>query len=119
LLSQFVIQTVRGEVLEAFRIPSGSMEPSVLVGDFIYVDKRPAVQGSVEYGTIIVFQSIEEEGMQVIHRVVGLPGDTVAMVKAGCREMAFQSTNPISIHHGEERKTPFSAPRCDVGKAST
>ena len=94
ILAQFVIQTVRDEVLEAFRIPSGSMEPSVLVGDFIYVDKRPVARGSVENGTIIVFRSIEEEGMQVIKRVVGLPGDTVAMVEGRLQRNGIPINEP-------------------------
>lgn len=79
VLSEFVTQQIRDGVIQSYRIPSGSMEPSVLIGDFIYVDKRPPTRASVKLGTIITFRSVEEEGMEVIKRVVGLPGDTIAM----------------------------------------
>ena len=81
LVFSFAVESIRLKVIEAFRIPSGSMEPSVLVGDFIYVDKRENRRSSITRGTIITHQSVEEEGMTVIKRVVALPGDTIAMSK--------------------------------------
>jgi signal peptidase I len=81
LLSSFAFESIRDKVIEGFRIPSGSMEPSVLVGDFIYVDKRENQRSSITRRAIITFQSVEEEGMTVIKRVVALPGDTIAMVE--------------------------------------
>jgi signal peptidase I len=81
VLSQLVIEKIRSGVVQAYRVPSGSMEPTILVGDFIYVDKRPATRASVTRGDIITFSSVEDEGIEVIKRVVGIPGDTVAMVE--------------------------------------
>ncbi|MEZ4588456.1 MAG: signal peptidase I [Gemmatimonadales bacterium] len=76
---------------EAFRIPSGSMENTLLVGDFLFVNKLlygaevplvhkrlPAVR-EPRRGDILVFDSVEEEGLKVVKRLIGVPGDTLSM----------------------------------------
>jgi len=68
---------MRNNVGQAFRIPSGSMEPSILIGDLIYVRSIHSIHG-ISPGTVVVFQSMEEN-IKVIKRVVGIPGDTLAM----------------------------------------
>jgi signal peptidase I len=65
--------------LQAFRIPSGSMEPALLVDDFIFVDKRAAARQHLRRGDVITFRSVEEDSLLVIKRIVGLPGDTLQM----------------------------------------
>jgi signal peptidase I len=45
------------------------------------VDKRQLARTSVTRGSIITFESVEEPGMTVMKRVVGIPGDTLAMVE--------------------------------------
>ncbi|MEO8453042.1 MAG: signal peptidase I [Gemmatimonadota bacterium] len=77
--------------VEAFRIPSGSMEKTLLVGDFLFVNKLlygaeiplthkhlPAIR-EPRRGDILVFDSVEEEGLKVVKRLVGVTGDTLAM----------------------------------------
>jgi signal peptidase I len=64
---------------EAFRIPSGAMEPTLLIGDYLYVTKGSAGGRGLTNGSIAVFESVEEPGLKVIKRVVGLPGDSVSM----------------------------------------
>jgi signal peptidase I len=88
LVIWFVLRTL---LVEAFRIPSGSMERTLLVGDFLFVNKAlygaelplihthlPAVRDP-RRGDIVVFDSRTEEGVKVVKRVVGAPGDTVEM----------------------------------------
>lgn len=82
---------LRTFLVEAFRIPSGSMENTLLVGDFLFVNKLlygaevpllhkrlPAVREPVR-GDILVFDSVEQEGLKVVKRLIGVPGDTLAM----------------------------------------
>lgn len=82
---------LRTFLVEAFRIPSGSMENTLLVGDFLFVNKLlygaevplihtrlPAIR-EPRRGDILVFDSVEEEGLKVVKRLVGVPGDTLAM----------------------------------------
>ncbi len=88
LVIWFVLRTL---LIEAFRIPSSSMERTLLVGDFLFVNKAlygaelplihtrlPAVRDP-RRGDIVVFDSKTEEGVKVVKRVVGVPGDTLAM----------------------------------------
>ncbi|MEM7561821.1 MAG: signal peptidase I [Pseudomonadota bacterium] len=86
----FAVLLLRAFLFEPFRIPSGSMMPSLLVGDFIVVNKfsygfrapvwhtritegdRPAK------GDVIVFRYPEDETQDYIKRVIGLPGDEIS-----------------------------------------
>jgi signal peptidase I len=63
--------------LKAFRIPSGAMEPSLLVGDFVMVEMRPTFRPKRD--DLVVFASVEEPDLAVISRVVATAGDTVGM----------------------------------------
>lgn len=66
---------VRTFVFQTFKIPSGSMEDALLVGDQLIVDKfgsRPIVRGQ-----ILVFKAPAEPETDLIKRVIGLPGETV------------------------------------------
>jgi signal peptidase I len=68
---------IRTFVLQTFKIPSGSMEETLLIGDHLIVDKfgsRPIVRGQ-----ILVFKAPEEPEKDLIKRVIGLPGETVEL----------------------------------------
>ncbi|MEA3118182.1 MAG: signal peptidase [Paraburkholderia sp.] len=81
---------VRSFVVEPFKIPSGSMVPTLLVGDFILVDKfayglrLPIINTKITHGEpvrrgdVVVFRYPKDESVDYIKRVVGLPGDVVA-----------------------------------------
>jgi signal peptidase I len=80
---------LRAFVIEAFQIPTGSMIPSLDVGDHIFVSKfayaigipftnaKIAKLGKPKRGDIIVFKYPPDQSMDFIKRVVGLPGETV------------------------------------------
>jgi signal peptidase I len=82
---------VRSLLVEAFRIPSGSMENTLLIGDFLFVNKTlygaevpltnkhlPPVREPRRLD-IVVFRSVEDPSVNVVKRVVGMPGDTLSM----------------------------------------
>jgi len=83
---------IRTFVVQAFKIPSGSMEPTLLVGDhilvnkFIYGVKLPFIHKTIipisdpKRGDVIVFIYPEDKSKDFIKRVIGLPGDTVEMI---------------------------------------
>ncbi len=77
LLSTAVQNWVRQDV-EAFRIPSGAMAPTLRIGDFLFAAKWPGAR-AVSHGCVVVFESVDEPGLKQVKRVMGLPGDTVAM----------------------------------------
>ncbi|MFP3567563.1 signal peptidase I [Paraburkholderia sp. SIMBA_030] len=85
-----VVFVVRSFVVEPFKIPSGSMVPTLLVGDFILVNKfdygiRLPISNTkitegrpLERGDVVVFRYPKDESVDYIKRVIGLPGDIVA-----------------------------------------
>lgn len=82
---------IRAFLVEAFRIPTGSMEKTLLVGDFLLVNKAvygaqvPLTQRRLpgfkdpQRGDIVVFIPPHDPGKNYVKRLVGLPGDTLAM----------------------------------------
>ncbi|MCC5882965.1 MAG: signal peptidase I [Halomonas sp.] len=84
-----VVLLLRSFLVEPFQIPSGSMRPTLEVGDFILVNKfayglrlpvthtRFVELGEPERGDVMVFRFPNEPSVNFIKRVVALPGDTV------------------------------------------
>ncbi|HEX5418582.1 MAG TPA: signal peptidase I [Gammaproteobacteria bacterium] len=84
-----IVLLLRSFLFEPFRIPSGSMMPTLLTGDFIFVNKfayglrLPVVNtkiadiGEPKRGDVVVFRLPSDPSINYIKRVVGLPGDTV------------------------------------------
>ena len=70
---------VRPFVMEAFWIPSGSMIPTLEVGDRVLVNKFIYRFTDPNRGDIIVFESVDKTNEDLIKRVVGLPGDEIAV----------------------------------------
>ena len=84
-----LVLLVRSFLYEPFRIPSSSMVPTLLIGDFIFVNKYtyglrlPVTKskilelGEPERGDVVVFRLPSDPKTNFIKRVVGLPGDVV------------------------------------------
>lgn len=79
LMGRGVQPWLRSHWIEAFRNPTGSMEPALQIGDFLYVDKTDRARQATSLGSVVVFSSVEEPELKVMKRIVGLPGDTLAM----------------------------------------
>ncbi len=91
IIAVFLFLIVRQFFVEAFKIPTGSMEHTLLVGDFLLVNKLvygaevpltskrlPALQKPAR-GEVIVFQYPVDPSKNFVKRLVGIPGDTLAM----------------------------------------
>jgi len=82
---------IRTFVVQAFKIPTGSMENNLLIGDHLLVNKfvfGPTASsiertllpiGTIRRGDVIVFKYPEEPGRDFIKRVIGLPGETLEL----------------------------------------
>jgi signal peptidase I len=85
-----IVLLLRSFLVEPFRIPSASMMPTLLIGDFILVNKfaygvrLPVLRNKVyevgepQRGDIVVFRYPKDQRMDYIKRVIGLPGDRIA-----------------------------------------
>lgn len=77
----FVIaMIIRAFFLQAYKIPSGSMLNTLLIGDHILVNKAAYLFSKPKRGDIIVFEYPLEPEKDFIKRVIGLPGDKIKMV---------------------------------------
>lgn len=109
-----IVLILRTFIVEPFRIPSGSMRPTLLEGDFIVVNKfdyglrLPVLNdvviplGTPKRGDVIVFKHVKNtESLDMIKRIVGLPGDHV------------QYKDKIIYINGEPVKQEFLAEKTD------
>jgi signal peptidase I len=73
---------IRAFVVEAYRIPTQAMRPTLEPGDTIFVTKWPlGFDRKVERGDVLVFRSPQDPSREYIKRAIGLPGDTVRVAK--------------------------------------
>lgn len=116
LVAVVVWLLLRTFLVEAFRIPSGSMENTLLIGDFLFVNKAvygaeipftgrhlPAFREPLR-GDVLVFDSVEEEGLKVVKRLIGMPGDTLAM-KGGSLYRNSQMVDEPYVRHDNPAKS--------------
>ena len=97
-LAVLIALVIRSFLFEPFNIPSGSMKPNLLVGDFIFVSKwsygfskhslpfsLPIIPGKIfnkepKRGDVVVFKTPENNRTDYIKRVIGLPGDKIKII---------------------------------------
>ncbi len=95
----FIALLIRSFVAEPFNIPSGSMKPNLLVGDFIFVSKWsygyskhslpfsiPIIPNKIfgnlpKRGDVVVFKTPQDNRTDYIKRVIGLPGDKIKIIE--------------------------------------
>lgn len=117
---------LRSFIYEPFQIPSGSMMPTLLDGDFILVNKfnyglrDPVARnkflevGLPERGDVVVFKYPREPQIDYIKRVVGLPGDRVIYknkiiyIKPACQESDEKCPGFEQVTQSFKNKTDYS-----------
>ena len=101
---------IRTFVVQAFKIPSGSMQPTLQIGDhilvnkFIYGVKVPYIGKTIipfskpDHGDIIVFRYPEDPDKDFIKRVVGVPGDRVEIKNKTVYVNNVPLENDVGVH---------------------
>ena len=116
-MALLLFMVVRSFLVQAFKIPSSSMEGTLLVGDFLLVNKLvygaevpftgrrlPAVHAP-QRGDVIVFQWPEDPSKDFVKRLVGVPGDTLSMVD-GVLQLNGKSQSERYVSHTEPGSDP-------------
>ena len=98
LCALLIAGVIRTFAIEPFKIPSGSMKPNLLVGDFLFVSKwdygysrysfpfglapfsGKIMEKSPNRGDVIVFKLPGQENINYVKRLVGLPGETIKVI---------------------------------------
>jgi len=101
---------IRTYLVQAFKIPSGSMEDTLAIGDhllvskFVYgtkipfVDKRVLTFRDPRQGDVIVFEYPEDPSKDFIKRVIGVPGDVIEGKEKKVYVNGKQYENPHEVH---------------------
>lgn len=111
-----VVVPVKSSLADWNWVPTGSMNPTILEGDLIYVNKvaydlrvpltlhRLASWSQPQRGDVVVCLS-PEDGTRLVKRVIGLPGDTVQL----CRNILFLNGQPLA-YSDTRRNCPVHLP---------
>jgi len=123
-----IAMLIRTVAYEPFNIPSGSMKPTLLVGDYLFVSKFAYGYGNYslgfgtdldlfenrlfgaepERGDVVVFRKPTDTSVDFIKRVVGLPGDTIEMVEG----VLHINGEPVGL----EETAPFIDATCSYAR---
>lgn len=97
VLAQVTAIVLRALVMEAFKVPAGSMMPTITVGDHFFVDKIVYRKRDPRRGELAVFKYPEHPEQDFVERVAGMPGDK------------------IEVHDAVLVINGWEVPRCAVG----
>lgn len=118
---------IRTFVVQAFKIPSGSMEDTLAIGDHILVskfiygtkipltDKRMLKIRDPRRGDVIVFEYPEDPSKDFIKRVVGTPGDEVQVIDKKVFVNGKPYDNPHEVHKEKDIIPKEQNPRDNFG----
>lgn len=118
---------IRAFVVQAFKIPSGSMKPTLLIGDhilvnkFIYGIKVPFTDyelihiSNPKRGDIVVFEYPVDPSKDFIKRVIGLPGDTIRIDNKVVYVNDQALIEPYAVQSDDKILPAGVSPRDNVG----
>ncbi len=118
---------IRTFIVQAFKIPSGSMEDTLAIGDhilvskFIYGMKIPFMEGRYlkirdpRRGDVMVFEYPEDPSKDFIKRVIGTPGDTIQVKEKKVYVNGVPYNNPHEVHKESDLFPKEQNPRDNMG----
>lgn len=117
LLAVVLALFARTFVVQAFQIPTSSMEPTLLIGDHVIVNKmvfagppaRWLPSRPVHRGDVVVFRAPEDPQRDFVKRCVGLPGDRIEIVNKALRVNGIPWDESAYVFHSDPRTYPRAA----------
>jgi signal peptidase I len=104
---------IRTFVVQAFKIPSGSMLPTLQIGDHILVNKFIYQFTPIQRGDVIVFKFPQDETRDFIKRVIGLPGETLEIRGKQVLINGAALTEPYAVY--SQKAYPLMSERDHLG----
>ncbi|HEY1464050.1 MAG TPA: signal peptidase I [Terriglobales bacterium] len=106
-------------VLQAFEIPSSSMENTLLIGDHVFVDRVGLAPRTnwigplfpyrdIKRGDVLVFMSPAEPGLHLVKRIIGLPGDRIHLKDGVVYRNGQKLEEPYVIHSIPGAYNPYA-----------
>lgn len=105
-------------ILQAFEIPSSSMEDTLLIGDHVFVNREQFAPRTnwmgpllpyrdIKRGDIVVFLSPAEPGLYVVKRIMGIPGDRIHLRDGAVYRNGEKLNEPYVMHKGPLFYDPY------------
>ncbi|HVO82551.1 MAG TPA: signal peptidase I [Terriglobales bacterium] len=105
-------------IVQAFEIPSSSMEDTLLIGDHVFVNREQFAPRTrwvgpllpyrqIRRGDIVVFLSPAEPGLYVVKRIMGIPGDHIHLRDGVVYRNGEKLDEPYVIHSGRDSYNPY------------
>ena len=104
---------IRENVLEAFKIPSGAMIPTLKIGDHFLVGKSKSFFTSLQRGDIVVFPYPKDPEKNFVKRVIGLGGDKIQIINGALyinEKPVLSKRLDIQVDDDHLSMNPFGAP---------
>ena len=123
LLTAVVIQPtveagIKNYIIQAYKIPSGAMIPTILVGDHILVNKFIYLKNRPQRGDIVVFASPKEHKIDYVKRIVATGGDVVEIVDKKLFINGVGQDDDFATHLSPSIIPPSSGPRDNFGQVT-
>ena len=116
LIALAIALLLRATVIQAFNIPSGSMEDTLLIGDFLLGEKITFHFRTPDVGEIVIFEHPKIPGRDLIKRCVALEGDTIVVLDKKLYVNGKLFPDPPKSKYSDPRVFPESyAPRDNFG----
>jgi signal peptidase I len=112
--SEVVKAVIKEHHVQAFRIPSRSMSPTLLPGDYVFVDKRASARSPAR-GDIAVFQYPRDPRLQYLDRVVGQGGETLELHDKTLLIGGEPVAEPFAVHLDSDVRPAGYDPRDNLG----
>lgn len=115
LLTSLSQNYTRKNLIQAFKIPAGSMLPTLEIGDHILVDKGVYIKHPIQRGDIIVFPMPDKHEINYIKRVVALPGDTIEILNKELFINGIKQKDEYALYLDTRVIAKDSSPRDNFG----
>ncbi len=115
ILSSFSQNYTRNNLIQAFKIPAGSMLPTLEIGDHIFVDRGIYKKEPTKRGDIIVFPMPQKPEVDYIKRVIALEGDTIEIIDKELFINSKKQDDSYALHLSTEVIPRNSSPRDNLG----